>query len=83
MRGVLSVKFKLYFFIANLIFSHQGGHFDLPDRLFYSIKDAWLSSSEANMADIKELIPEFFYLPDFLLNKNRFDLGMILYYFTE
>eukprot|EP00111_Clytia_hemisphaerica_P006851 TCONS_00019802-protein len=53
----------------------QGGHFDLPDRLFHSIKDSWLSSSESNMADIKELIPEFFYLPDFLTNKNKFDLG--------
>jgi hypothetical protein len=27
------------------------------------------------MADVKELIPEFFYLPDFLVNANRFDLG--------
>ena len=27
------------------------------------------------MADVKELIPEFFYLPDFLLNTNKFDLG--------
>ena len=27
------------------------------------------------MADVKELIPEFFYLPDFLLNANKFDLG--------
>ena len=27
------------------------------------------------MADVKELIPEFFYLDEFLLNKNRFDLG--------
>ena len=27
------------------------------------------------MADIKELIPEFFYLPDFLTNDNRFVLG--------
>ena len=27
------------------------------------------------MADVKELIPEFFYLPDFLTNKNQFDLG--------
>jgi len=28
------------------------------------------------MADLKELIPEFFYLPEFLLNSNRFDLGV-------
>jgi hypothetical protein len=53
----------------------QGGHFDLADRLFHSVKDAWLSASKNNMADVKELIPEFFYLPDFLLNSNKFDLG--------
>ena len=28
------------------------------------------------MADVKELIPEFFYLPDFMVNDNQFDLGM-------
>jgi len=27
------------------------------------------------MADLRELIPEFFYLPDFLVNANRFDMG--------
>ena len=27
------------------------------------------------MADVRELIPEFFYLPDFLTNRNNFDLG--------
>lgn len=54
----------------------QGGHFDLPDRLFHSIPDAWRSASETNMADIKELIPEFFYLPEFLVNGNRFELGV-------
>ena len=27
------------------------------------------------MADVKELIPEFFYLTDFLMNDNRFILG--------
>ncbi|CAF4901450.1 unnamed protein product, partial [Rotaria sp. Silwood1] len=53
----------------------QGGHFDLADRMFHSIKDSWLSASKNNMADVKELIPEFFYLPDFLLNTNKFDLG--------
>ena len=28
------------------------------------------------MADIKELIPEFFYLPEFVVNSNHFDLGV-------
>ncbi len=54
----------------------QGGHFDLADRMFHSIPDAWTSASETNMADIKELIPEFFYLPEFLGNSNSFDLGI-------
>lgn len=27
------------------------------------------------MADVRELIPEFFYLPDFLVNSNHFDFG--------
>ncbi|XP_059163899.1 WD repeat and FYVE domain-containing protein 3-like isoform X2 [Physella acuta] len=54
----------------------QGGHFDLADRMFHSVKENWLSASKNNMADVKELIPEFFYLPDFLLNKNNFDLGV-------
>uniref|UniRef100_A0A8C4PW64 WD repeat and FYVE domain containing 3 n=1 Tax=Eptatretus burgeri TaxID=7764 RepID=A0A8C4PW64_EPTBU len=53
----------------------QGGHFDLADRMFHSVRDTWYSASKHNMADVKELIPEFFYLPDFLLNSNNFDLG--------
>ncbi|XP_066149954.1 WD repeat and FYVE domain-containing protein 3 [Euwallacea fornicatus] len=54
----------------------QGGHFDLADRMFHSIKEAWTSASRHNMADVKELIPEFFYLPEFLENSNQFDLGV-------
>ena len=54
----------------------QGGHFDLADRMFHSIAEAWESSSKNNMADVRELIPEFFYLPDFLANRNNFDFGM-------
>ncbi|XP_048248442.1 WD repeat and FYVE domain-containing protein 3-like isoform X1 [Haliotis rufescens] len=53
----------------------QGGHFDLADRMFHSVRENWLSAAKHNMADVKELIPEFFYLPDFLINKNNFDLG--------
>ncbi|KAL8838788.1 MAG: hypothetical protein Q9176_004861 [Flavoplaca citrina] len=53
----------------------QGGFFDHPDRLFYSIEKAWESASRENMTDVRELIPEFFYLPEFLLNPNNFDFG--------
>lgn len=56
-------------------FFPQGGHFDLADRMFHSVREAWYSASKHNMADVKELIPEFFYLPELLLNSNNFDLG--------
>lgn len=44
-------------------------------RFVSSIDEAWESASKNNMADLRELIPEFFYLPDFLENSNRFDIG--------
>ncbi|KAG0650396.1 Beige [Hyphodiscus hymeniophilus] len=53
----------------------QGGSFDHPDRLFYSIEKAWMSASKDNMTDVRELIPEFFYLPEFLTNSNGFNFG--------
>ena len=56
--------------------SLQGGHFDHPDRLFYSVAEQWKSASEVNSGDVKELLPEFYYLPDFLLNDNKFDFGV-------
>ncbi|KAL5505258.1 hypothetical protein EMCRGX_G006660 [Ephydatia muelleri] len=52
----------------------KGGHFDLPDGLFHSIPDAWKSASQSNMADIKELVPEFLYMPEFQVNGNHFEL---------
>ena len=53
----------------------QGGRFDLADRLFQDIGSSWRSASIENLQDVRELIPEFFYLPNFLENKNGFDLG--------
>ncbi len=53
----------------------QGGSFDHPDRLFYSIEKAWTSASRENMTDVRELVPEFFYLPEFLTNINGYDFG--------
>jgi WD40 repeat protein len=53
----------------------QGGTFDHPDRLFYSIEGAWTSASQDNGSDVRELIPEFFYLPDFLTNINGYNFG--------
>ncbi|KAL2013633.1 hypothetical protein VTN00DRAFT_1158 [Thermoascus crustaceus] len=54
----------------------QGGTFDHADRLFYSVRKAWESASGGNMSDVRELIPEFFYLPEFLVNTNKYDFGL-------
>ncbi|KAF1915936.1 hypothetical protein BDU57DRAFT_515740 [Ampelomyces quisqualis] len=54
----------------------QGGTWDHADRMFYSIQGAWDSASAKNMADVRELTPEFFFLPDFLTNVNGYDFGL-------
>ncbi|KAJ5947666.1 hypothetical protein N7466_000681 [Penicillium verhagenii] len=55
----------------------QGGTFDHADRLFYSVRKAWESASRGNMTDVRELTPEFFYLPEFLVNSNKYDFGVL------
>ncbi|XP_069051092.1 neurobeachin-like protein 2 [Lepisosteus oculatus] len=54
----------------------QSGRFDCADRQFHSVAAAWQARMESP-ADVKELIPEFFYFPEFLENMNRFDLGCL------
>ncbi|XP_035387227.1 WD repeat- and FYVE domain-containing protein 4 isoform X2 [Electrophorus electricus] len=53
----------------------QGGSFDVPERMFHSLQKEWESASKDNMSDVRELIPEFYYLPDFLINSNNFEFG--------
>ena len=53
----------------------QSGRFDHAARLFYSIEHSWyLATSIQN--DYRELIPEFFCSPEFLSNRDHFDLGI-------
>ncbi|XP_036792052.1 neurobeachin-like protein 2 isoform X3 [Oncorhynchus mykiss] len=54
----------------------QSGRFDCADRQFHSVAAAWQARMESP-ADVKELIPEFFYFPEFLQNINGFDLGSL------
>ncbi|KAJ0087368.1 hypothetical protein Patl1_08681 [Pistacia atlantica] len=53
----------------------QGGKFDHADRLFQSIEGTYRNCL-SNTSDVKELIPEFFYIPEFLLNSNSYHLGV-------
>ncbi|PKK73772.1 beach-domain-containing protein [Rhizophagus irregularis] len=55
--------------------SLQGGKFDHADRQFHSLQETWNSVLSAS-GDVRELIPEFFYHPEFLTNHNNFDLGV-------
>jgi len=52
----------------------QDGHFDVADRLFCSLENAWLGTLK-NSGDFKELVPEFFSVPEFLLNQNGYHFG--------
>ncbi len=53
------------------------GHFDVPDRLFSSIAEAW-DMCYNSLSEVKELIPEFYYFPEFLTNHNRLPLGTLV-----
>ena len=52
----------------------QGNGFDNPRRLFCSINNTFKNAS-TQTTDIRELIPEFFYLPEMFLNLNKLNLG--------
>lgn len=53
----------------------QNGKFDLPDRLFYSVKKDWKNCYEHDGC-VKELLPEFYGTStDFLVNKLHLKLG--------
>ena len=71
----------LHFLVRVEPFTHyfvelQSGRFDFPDRLFHSVGDSWDMSSGGSMSDVKELIPEFFTLPEMFENRNGFAFGV-------
>ncbi|KAH0882382.1 hypothetical protein HID58_058478 [Brassica napus] len=52
----------------------QGGKFDHADRMFSDIPATWNGVLE-DMSDVKELVPEMFYLPEVLTNENSIEFG--------
>ncbi|XP_037563359.1 neurobeachin-like protein 1 isoform X2 [Dermacentor silvarum] len=73
--GVLHYLVRLEPF-TSLHIELQSGRFDVADRQFHSVEATWKMLMESPN-DVKELIPEFFYLPEFLTNMNAFDLGRL------
>ncbi|XP_045479576.1 neurobeachin isoform X4 [Harmonia axyridis] len=53
----------------------QGGKFDYPNRLFSSISLSW-KNCQRDTSDVKELIPEFYFLPEMFVNSNKYRLGV-------
>ncbi|KAK7504327.1 hypothetical protein BaRGS_00004631, partial [Batillaria attramentaria] len=60
---------------TRMFLAYQDRSFDIPDRTFHSIRTSWRLSSFDSSTDVKELIPEFFFLPEFLTNNEGFDFG--------
>lgn len=61
---------------TQMLIQYQDNNFDQPDRTFHSMANTWqLITSDSN-TDFKELIPEFFFLPEMFLNLTNLDLGI-------
>ncbi|XP_053728341.1 neurobeachin isoform X6 [Synchiropus splendidus] len=56
-------------------FLSTNDRFDHPDRTFSAITRSW-RNCQRDTSDVKELIPEFYYLPEMLVNSNGYHLGM-------
>lgn len=54
----------------------QDGNFDLPDRSFHRLSTSWRMASEISTSDVKELIPQLFYLPQMFVNRESFNFGV-------
>lgn len=61
---------------TSMFLSYQDNNFDIPDRTFHALATTWRLTSCDSTTDVKELIPEFFYLAEFLLNTEGFNFGM-------
>lgn len=70
----------VYMFIPlmEILYSLADRNFDIPDRTFHSMATTWRLSSFESATDVKELIPEFFFLPEFLENREGMALGSII-----
>ena len=54
----------------------QGDNFDAPDRLFINISKSF-NSVLSQKSDLREIIPEFFSLPEMFINLNNLNLGKL------
>ena len=60
-----------------LAIEFQGDNFDDPNRLFHSIESA-LKSTLSLKSDLREMIPELFYMLELFYNKNNILFGKLV-----
>ena len=58
---------------TNISIELQGDKFDDPNRMLLSVSKSF-EGSTSHEGDLRELCPEFFYLPELFINKNNLDL---------
>jgi hypothetical protein len=63
---VLYFMFRIDPFCLFSVYLHRG--WDHQNRLFCDVYESWMGAAYTSPADVKELIPEFFCVPDFLEN---------------
>ncbi|XP_013144824.1 PREDICTED: neurobeachin isoform X2 [Papilio polytes] len=61
--------------MTTMFLALHGGKFDHPNRLFSSIASSW-KNCQRDTSDVKELIPELFFLPEMLVNSAGCKLGI-------
>uniref|UniRef100_A0A8C7D1V8 LPS responsive beige-like anchor protein n=1 Tax=Oncorhynchus kisutch TaxID=8019 RepID=A0A8C7D1V8_ONCKI len=61
---------------TTMFLNFQGGKFDHADRTFSSVSRAW-RNCQRDTSDVKELTPEFYYLPEMFVNANNYSLGVM------
>ena len=69
---VLYFMFRIDPFCLFSIYLHHG--WDHQNRLFYDVTESWLAAAYTSPADVKELIPQFYTLPEFLSNVSNLPL---------
>ncbi|KAJ8731033.1 hypothetical protein PYW08_002446 [Mythimna loreyi] len=60
---------------TELFLNYQDNNFDMPDRTFHSLATTWRLITNDSPTDVKELIPELFYLPELFHNNEGLNLG--------
>ena len=68
-----------HFLVRLFPYSHtmiemQGNRFDDPQRLFFDLANT-IKSTKSQKSDVRELCPEFYYLPELFVNINNFNFG--------